>query len=125
MRVWHDDERPAPDGWIHARSNDEAKLLLRTHRNLHGVAVYEISLDHDLGASAEDIERYGLAARGHEDCGCKLVEWMIEEGLVPGIVTVHSWNPDAAKKMCDRLNNAGFDVRRTPWSPEYAEACRA
>jgi len=35
--------RPAPDGWIHVRTVEEAKEYLR-----HGVQ--QASLDHDLGA---------------------------------------------------------------------------
>ena len=43
IRLWLDDERPAPDGWVHARTAYEAIEFL-----LAG-DVSEVSLDHDLG----------------------------------------------------------------------------
>lgn len=43
MRLWHDDVRPAPPGWVWARTNEEAKHHLLTDK------VKEASLDHDMG----------------------------------------------------------------------------
>jgi hypothetical protein len=43
MRVWLDDVRDAPDGWVHVQTPEEAIELLRSGK------VKEISLDHDLG----------------------------------------------------------------------------
>lgn len=43
MKVWLDDERPVPLGWVGARSAHEAIALLRTGQVPH------LSLDHDLG----------------------------------------------------------------------------
>lgn len=43
MRVWLDDERPCPDGWVLCKTAAEAIALLATGN------VMEISLDHDLG----------------------------------------------------------------------------
>jgi hypothetical protein len=105
LRIWHDDVRPAPEGWVRARTNDEAKALL-----LAG-GVTEISLDHDLGA--QDAEQFELdseewwaamttAGRAAET-GFDLVEWMCQTGNVPERVTIHSWNPDGAARMAARL----------------------
>lgn len=106
MKVWHDDVRPAPDGWVRARNNTEAAELLMKG----GVTV--ISLDHDLGADdAEQFERDSeewwaamvKAGQGAET-GFDLVEWMCQNGMVPGLVVVHSWNPAGAERMQHRLN---------------------
>lgn len=43
MRVYLDDQRPAPPGWTQARSADEAIAYLRKGE------VTELSLDYDLG----------------------------------------------------------------------------
>jgi hypothetical protein len=43
MRVFVDDQRPAPPGWTLARNVDEAIALLRNEN------VEELSLDYDLG----------------------------------------------------------------------------
>lgn len=43
MRLWLDDVRPAPDGWVWVKTARDAIALLAA------VGVAEISLDHDLG----------------------------------------------------------------------------
>lgn len=43
IRLWHDDVRPPPRGWVWVRTNDDARAILQTGR------VIEASLDHDLG----------------------------------------------------------------------------
>src|SRR5512132_2943655 len=43
MKVWLDDERSAPAGWVRVRTPEETIELLRSG------AVEELSLDHDLG----------------------------------------------------------------------------
>ena len=53
MKVWLDDVREAPEGWIHIRTPEEAIDLLRSG------AVEEISLDHDLGIFTEEGEATG------------------------------------------------------------------
>jgi hypothetical protein len=45
MRVWLDDRRPTPEGWVRVRTPEEAIELLRAG------GVGELSLDHDLGST--------------------------------------------------------------------------
>lgn|SRR5690554_5670735 len=77
MKVFLDDERKTPDGWVRVYWPDEAIALLRTGE------VTEISLDHDLGDDA-------LGA------GYDVVLWMEEAvaryGFMPPRITVHSAN---------------------------------
>jgi len=80
--LWLDDVRPAPEGWVHARSVNGAIALLRVHR------VSEASLDHDLGDYAAD---------GGD--GVRLVLWMAEHGVWPAQVRVHSLNPVGRANM--------------------------
>lgn len=112
MKLWHDDIRPAPEGWVWARTNDEAKLHLRTGK------VEEISMDHDLGLhqtqetqidemTPDEFLDY-MAQRGQaEETGLGLAEWMAYEGIIPQTITVHSWNPMGAREMVRVLNKAG------------------
>mgnify|MGYP000078215225 FL=1 len=84
MRVFLDDERTTPEGWIRVYWPFEAIALLQTG------AVEEISLDHDLG----DDER---------GTGYDVVLW-IEEAVAlhqfnPPKITVHSANSSAREKM--------------------------
>jgi hypothetical protein len=114
MKIWHDDVRPAPKGWERACDNAQAKLLLSS-----AAKITTISLDHDLGAAPSD----GIYAKGSsEETGMKLVEWMIEQDLVPDAVIIHSWNPVGAHKMARALNAAGYNVTLAPFEvTQYAE----
>lgn len=83
-RLWLDDERPAPDGWIAVATAREAILLLATGD------VVEASLDHDLGPAE--------AGNGYE-----VLLWIeravAERGFVPPIIRVHSANAGARPRM--------------------------
>ena len=85
MRVWLDDVRPAPEGWVLVKTPEEAIALL-----IAG-GVDTISLDHDLGL--DDVRTgYAVAA------------W-IEEAVAtrgfspPATIVVHSANPVGRRRM--------------------------
>lgn len=84
MRVYLDDERTTPEGWVRAYWPDEAIALLETGQ------VEELSLDHDLG----DDER---------GTGYDVVLWVEEavarRGFSPPRMSVHSANSSARQKM--------------------------
>ena len=84
MRVYLDDERVAPEGWVRVYWPDEAIALLETGN------VAEISLDHDLG----DDDR---------GTGYDVIAWIEEavatRGFVPPTIRVHSANPAARVRM--------------------------
>ena len=84
MKVFLDDERSAPEGWVRVFWPDEAIALLQTGQ------VREISLDHDLGDDA----------RG---TGYDVIVWIEEavllRGFVPPRMGVHSANPAARTRM--------------------------
>ena len=83
MRVYLDDERTTPEGWLRVYWPDEAIALLRQG------AVSEISLDRDLGDDA----------RG---TGYDVIAWIEEavalDGFRPPAIAVHSANPSA--RLC-------------------------
>ncbi len=84
MRVYLDDERQTPDGWVRAYWPDEVIALLESGH------VEELSLDHDLGDDA----------RG---TGYDVVVWIEEavalRGFRPPKISVHSANSSARQKM--------------------------
>ncbi len=84
MRVYLDDERSAPAGWVQVRWPSKAIELLQSG------GVTDISLDHDLG----DDER---------GTGYDVILWIEEavamRGFSPPRITVHSANSSARKKM--------------------------
>jgi hypothetical protein len=84
MRVFLDDERATPEGWVRVYWPDEAIALLESG------AVEELSLDHDLG----DDER---------GTGYDVLLWLEEavalRGFKPPRISVHSANSSARDKM--------------------------
>lgn len=84
MKVYLDDERSTPEGWVRVYWPNEAIRLLETGQ------VTELSLDHDLG----DDER---------GTGYDVVLWVEEQvalhGFVPPAMRVHSANVSAKVKM--------------------------
>lgn len=84
MKVYLDDERPTPPGWVATRWPDEVIHLLKSGQ------VTELSLDHDLG----DDER---------GTGYDVVLWIEEavfaRGFEPPKMKVHSANSSARIKM--------------------------
>lgn len=90
MKVYLDDVRNTPKGWVRVFWQDEAIKLLKTNK------VTEISLDHDLG----DDER---------GTGYDVLLW-IEEAVYtsdfkPPLMTVHSDNASAKYKMNIAIKN--------------------
>ncbi len=84
MKVYLDDERSTPDGWVRVYWPSEAIELLKSGQ------VSEISLDHDLG----DDDR---------GTGYDVVLWIEEQvalhGFIPPKISVHSANVSARAKM--------------------------
>ena len=84
MKVFLDDMRIPPDGWILVKWPDEAIKLLESGK------VAEISLDHDLG----DDER---------GTGYDVLLWIekqvITQGFKPPIIRIHTANVSARQKM--------------------------
>jgi len=84
MKVYLDDIREAPEGWIRTKTVDETIDLLKTGKVTH------LSLDHDLGPVLE--------------VGSDVLTW-IEFHVAKGVFTapdymyVHSANPPAKERM--------------------------
>lgn len=97
MRVFLDDERGTPEGWIRVYWPDEAIALLESGQ------VDELSLDHDLG---DDV-------RG---TGYDVVLWIEEavalRGFKPPKITVHSANSSARDKMIAGIHAIECMVRK-------------
>lgn len=84
MKVYLDDCRPTPEGWVGCKWPDEVVVLLKTGKVTH------LSLDHDLGDDK----------RG---TGYDVLLW-IEEAVVQGKfhpphMLIHSANPAAVQRM--------------------------
>ncbi|NOJ79169.1 cyclic-phosphate processing receiver domain-containing protein [Myxococcus xanthus] len=84
MKVYLDDERATPYGWVRVWWPEEAIALLASGQ------VTELSLDHDLG---DDTHGTGY------DVLLWLEEAVATRGFVPPRVQVHSANSSARQKM--------------------------
>lgn len=117
LRVWHDDIRPAPEGWVWVRTNEAARQILSDP----AIMVAEISLDHDLGLDYFTEEEIAdnpelTNARGDAgETGLDLARWMCETGHVPATVKIHSWNPDGARAMSRLFNENGHTCFLAPF----------
>lgn len=86
MKLWLDDLRPAPQGYEHARSVNEAIGIIRIAEQ-SGIEIELLDLDHDLGEFAED---------GGD--AIKLLDWLAErESFYP--IEIHTANPVGRANM--------------------------
>lgn len=90
IKIWLDDLRPAPAGYIWCHSVNETKKLIEQYEK---TAVIElIDCDHDLGDFATD---------GGD--GIKLLDWLLERGtLYP--IALHTMNPVGRDNMLRIIN---------------------
>lgn len=98
MKIYLDDKRTAPDGWIRAYWPSEATSLLKAG------GVTEISLDHDLGNDE--------LGTGY-DVILWIEEAVITSGFTPPIIRVHSANTSARVKMILGIQNILNRSQRT------------
>lgn len=84
MKIYLDDERKTPEGWIRVYWPEEAIKYLKSGK------VTEISLDHDLG---DDDHGTGY------DVVLWIEEAVITQAFKPPKILVHSANPSAKQKM--------------------------
>lgn len=106
MKLWIDDERPAPaqwDGDIITCTNSGAALWLLERCVSPGqdgepqLDVAEMSLDHDLGDG---------------DTTRPIVRWMAEHNLWPRVCRVHTANPVGREWLEGMINRYGPGVTK-------------
>ncbi|WP_444930282.1 cyclic-phosphate processing receiver domain-containing protein [Microbulbifer sp. SSSA002] len=97
MKVYLDDERQTPDGWVRVYWPEEAVELLKTEK------VTEISLDHDLG---DDDHGTGY------DVVLWIEEAVFTQGFKPPVIKVHSANSSARAKMELGIKNIENQVKK-------------
>lgn len=86
MKIWLDDIRPAPEGYVLVQSVNEAKKLIERCEK-EGIKIEVLDLDHDLGDFYPD---------GGD--AIKLLDWLAErESFYP--VAIHTANPVGRENM--------------------------
>lgn len=104
MKVWIDDVRPAPKGYVWCKSVNEAKKLFK-YIFWNNVAIYDgtnyedievVDIDHDAGDYVNDGGDY-----------IKLLDWFEEKGFNCPI-RIHSMNPVGAENMRRIIERNGW-----------------
>lgn len=91
MKIWLDDERPAPDGWEWAKNHADFLALIQYPPEIDAV-----SFDHDMGdgwPSGYDSARSLLK---------RLIEWDLP---LPPFTEIHSQNPVGAARIRELLED--------------------
>jgi len=91
MKVWLDDLRESPPGWLHVTTAQDAIFALKTKKVTH------VSLDHDLGAP-ENGTGYDVA--------CFIEQESFTMNMPRLIWAVHTQNPVGRIKMTVALEHA-------------------
>ena len=93
IRLWLDDLRFAPDGWVHVKTVTEAIAILQEGE------VVEMSFDNDLGVPIDE--------NGE---GYQVANWIEEQaffGHIPSLRwKIHSANPVARRRIRQAMGNA-------------------
>lgn len=99
MKLYLDDERPTPEGWVRVYTAPEAISYLWTG------LVTEVSLDHDLG---EELEGYDVTL-------------FIEAGAAGGWLAPLKWNVHSANPSWASRMNAALQSAERFWSNKKEE----
>jgi hypothetical protein len=95
MKLWVDDVRPAPGGYIWLRSVEEARVYIGV-AELRKENIELIDTDHDAGIYATDGGDY-----------IKLLDWLEETGRNYPI-RIHSMNPVGVENMRRIIQKNGW-----------------
>lgn len=101
MKLWVDDVRPAPDGYIWARSTNEAIKIIK--REMYWRRLEEISLDHDAGDYYSDGGDYIEILNTLERWYMTSKAWFL---AVP--INIHSRNPVGVENMRRIIKRNGW-----------------
>lgn len=113
MRLFVDDLRRCPDGWMLARTNTEAIRFLAG-----GYVDEAISIDHDIctpfsGELSEGVRRrLQIGQETYQPVAYYLV--VMPEAMRPKVIKFHTSNPEGAAKMMSILKAAGIDSTYEP-----------
>src|SRR5688572_14441802 len=115
MRLFIDDLRTAPEGWVLTRTITEAIRILATQK------VEEVSLDHDIVYVNERGEFTGKCSQENYTP----VAWFIremEEQDRPHTVYIHTANPDGATALTGILKGKVDEIiRDTAYAHEWLD----
>lgn len=103
MKIWVDDVRPAPEGYVWCQTTNEAKFVITKIMTLHFIQHHEnlptielLDLDHDAG----DMARWGGDY-------IKILDWLEKQGWsIP--IRLHTMNPVGRENMRAIIQKNGW-----------------
>jgi hypothetical protein len=100
IKLWLDDERPAPRGWYHCKDPERAIEFIKTK------AVEEIAFDHDLGHKLSGYDVAKVIEEGAFRCEIPPMKW-----------SVHSANPQGVQAITAAMRKADefWDAHTDHW----------
>ena len=96
LKIWVDDVRPAPEGYIWLKSVNEVKKYLANPHILCNYEIKLIDLDHDAGDYAKDGGDY-----------IKILDYLEMVGY-NGNLRIHSMNPVGVQNMRNIIQKNGW-----------------
>lgn len=102
MKLWIDDVRPAPDGYVWIRSVNKAHEFIEIYESIYRreqdpfMKIDLLDVDHDAGAFATDGGDY-----------IRLLDWLEETGRNYPI-RIHSMNPVGVQNMRAIIRRNGW-----------------
>ena len=96
LKIWVDDVRPAPEGYIWLKSVNEVKKYLADPHILCNYEISLIDLDHDAGDYAKDGGDY-----------IKILDYLEMVGY-NGNLRIHSMNPVGVQNMRNIIQKNGW-----------------
>ena len=99
MKLWIDDVRPAPDGYVWVKSVEDAKAAIHYYERTMADDNIIIDLDHDAGDYAVDGGDY-----------IKLLDWLEAKGIVDTGYSfhIHSMNVVGIQNMRAIIQKNGW-----------------
>jgi hypothetical protein len=103
MKIWVDDVRPAPEGYVWCTTVNEAKMIIRCVNHMHDMThianlpiIELLDIDHDAG----DCAFYGGDY-------IRLLDWL-EENELSYPIRIHSMNPAGVANMRAIIERNGW-----------------
>jgi hypothetical protein len=98
LKIWLDDVRPAPKGYLHAW-NYESAIYLIEHLSCLENGIELISFDHDLGENKS---------------GYDVAKYIVENNIKINRYKVHSANPVGRFNIEQLLDHYGYEMYTEP-----------
>ena len=110
MKLWIDDARPAPEGYVWARSTNDAIIIIKTLSTFLDTVAYRVNEPETLANMWLDVIDIDHDAGDYVDQGgdfIKVLDWM-EEHHLKAPIRIHSMNPVGVANMRAIIERNGW-----------------